>query len=227
MNTEIRDQLLVLLQRRKADAEERWRVGSKLHPLTLKPMKKSDLIDSFPKGATVLELDEFSARNGVELPTGLRDWLMLTNGAAGFYGVPPVDPRLAFESVWEYQPDWKQRSWIPVANDGFGNHYVQVPPGANAPSVQPICFVEALSSAKVEYVVASDMPHFALFYLEEEFVRDKVTAPTLQMDADQFSSWLQKGTLKRALPPWPFDKKYTLSRDPNLVQVEDLPLPWK
>jgi hypothetical protein len=50
---------------------------------------------------------------------------------------------------------------MPVADDGFGNYYVQLC-DYDGGSVQPVCFVEGTSDESIEYVVASDMLRFAL-----------------------------------------------------------------
>lgn len=194
----LHDRLLELLQHRKETTETHRRV-LKCHPLTGRPLNLDSLPDPFPKGATERQLDKFSVRTGVALPNQLREWLKITNGAAGFYGVSPArrDP----EAIWALRPYWKQRLWIPVADDGFGNYYVQLCPQASDFSIQPVCFVEAIGDDDVAYVVASDMLRFALFYLEQE-------------------------TMVPTGPSWPFNKKYMLSKDAQLEKVTDLPMPW-
>lgn len=213
MTTELHCRLVDLLNQRKKDSDE-WRQGLTANPLTGKPLKKRDLLDPFPKGATDRQLDRFSNRTGVTLPAGLREWLKITNGAAGFYGVPPVQRGCNIEELWGLRPYWKHRAWIPVAHDDFGNYYVQLAPMADDASIQPVGFVEAIGDDHIAYVVASDAVQFALFKLE------KFSAP--------FSDPPPRGAELReyALSTWPFGKKYVLSRDPRLGRIRGLPMPW-
>lgn len=224
MITDLHSRLIELLNRRQKASDEWWR-GRKTNPLSGKPLKKGDRPDVFPTGATDRQLDKFSARTGVTLPSGLREWLKITNGAAGFFGVPPVQRGCSIEELWGFRPDWKDRAWIPIGRDDFGNYYVQLAPMASNAAIQPVVFVEAIGDSV--YVVASDALHFALFRLEEGFGIHEELAKSKGLEAFFPRAKLRRDAPKLAMHPWPFSKKYMLFRDPRLAYVEGLRLPWK
>lgn len=197
-----RAHIVELLKRRRALHE---RDKPRFHPFTRVPLTNADLIDVFPDGASEEHLNSFVSRTGVELPTSLRVWLSITNGAAGFYGIRPVDARCDLEDVWKLRPNWIKRAWIPVASDAHGNFYVQF----SAPiegGLQPVFFVEGVNDDSPLYVTASNMLHFAEFYLEGElYSRENQTETEFQ---------------------WPFSPEYVLVKDPLIAGVSDLPRPW-
>jgi len=206
------EEIVSLLNRRKASSDEFW--GSRnVHPLTGRPLKPTDRTDPFPPGATEQQLRTFSKRTGIQLPSGLAEWLRITNGATGFYGIEPVDQRRNVEQIWSVRPAWRNRAWLPVADDGFGNYYVQLC-HYDRGAVQPVCFVEGIGDDNTEYVVASGTLRFALFYLEDSF------------GIHQQQAKLTFG-ITRIGHPWPFSKRYMSSRDPALCSITDLPLPWE
>lgn len=219
---EVEKRLVELLQERKKEYEEKCRTPQ-VNPFTLKPVRKGQRgfpLDPFPRGTTDKKLNEFTSRTGVQIPASLRKWLKLTNGAPGFYGVRTSTCKQDFEQVWEHDPDWQTRSWIPVARDDFGNYYVQ-------PACETVCFVEALESDQLAYVVASDMLHFALFKFEDERGLHHELARSKGYEIYYPKSSLRPGTPPREIHPWPFSKKYMMFRDPELRNIKGLPTVWR
>jgi hypothetical protein len=161
-----------------------------VNPLTLKPISPNELLDVYPAGASELDIARFAISARIAMPKSLSAWLSISNGAAGFFGVPPVDDRCSFEHIWSQFPAFREKHWIPVARDDFGNFYVQF---LTQPVRDTVYFVETIGD-HVPYAVASDMLRFAEFYLESEAAADHY--------------------------PWPFDKKFVLSRDPQLAKVD-------
>lgn len=219
---EIERRLIELLQERKTEYEEKCRTP-RVHPFTLKPVEEGrpgSPLDPFPPGTTDRELDEFTSRTGVRVPESLRRWLRLTNGAPGFYGIRTSTCRRDFEHVWEHYPVWKMRSWLPVACDDFGNYYVQ-------PGCETVCFVEALESEYVAYVVASNMLHFALFKFEERIGLHRELARSKGYDIHVPESRSRSDKQPTEIDPWPFSKQYMMFRDPELKNVKGLPTAWR
>jgi hypothetical protein len=214
----LRQRLLELLAAEKARAEAEF-AALKTHPITGKRLEASELTDPFPPGATDRKLSAFMRRTGMHLQASFCDWLKITNGAAGFYGVRPCDRRRDLENVWKHWPEWQQRWWTPVADDGFGNFYVQ-------PNRDAVCFIDTLHSAnRVAYVVASNALHFALFLLENRQGLHEELAQSRGFDVQTPKSGAKRATgMKPA--SWPFNRKYMLFRDPQLKEVKDLPTPW-
>lgn len=59
-------------------------------------------------------------------------------------------------------PEWKAKSWIPVAGDGCGNYYLLLPDGC-------VIFLDTQCDASHgRYVVGSSLAHFLVFLFEEE-----------------------------------------------------------
>jgi len=199
--------------------------GKVPNPFSSKPVPLRSLPDAFPAGVSDRKLDAFTRRTGVELPSSLRRWLKITNGAAGFFGVRTRRKEDDIEQEWEKWADMKERGWIPVAYDDFGNRYVQLFPD-RAAGVEPVCYVETIGGY-ISHVVASDMLRFALFKLEDALGVHESLAKSTQTEAFMPRSKLRKGAPDIALAPWPFSKKYMLARDPNLKLVQGLPMPWK
>jgi hypothetical protein len=167
--------------------------GRKSHPIvvnpfTRKPIVSGELVDVYPAGASKQDIRRFTDRTGIRLSTSLQTWLAISNGPAGFLGIPPGDERCSIEQIWNQHPDFRETSWIPVARDDFGNFYVQV---ALSSSPEIVHFVESIGGY-VAYAVASNMLRFAEFYLEGE---------------------------KSNSYAWPFDKRFVLSRDPELANA--------
>jgi hypothetical protein len=218
---EIEERLIELLKVEKKDYEERCRTPQ-VNPFTREPVKKGQPgypIDPFPCGTTDKKLDEFSKQTGVQIPASLRRWLKLTNGAAGFYGVDSSTGK-DIEKIWEWFPDWKTRSWIPVAIDANGNYYVQ-------PACDAVCYVESLNPDELSYVVASDMLHFALFAFEDQMELHRPLARSKGYDIYLPKSSMRRGVPPTELNPWPFSKKYMMFRDPELKNIKELPTAWR
>src|SRR3712207_5471316 len=79
-----------------------------------------------PLGATAEQIEDFEKRMELRLPDELRQWLTFCNGPlagpAGLLGLRPDDSRVDVSTA--LKPVWKQKGWIPLAGDGFGNYYV-------------------------------------------------------------------------------------------------------
>jgi hypothetical protein len=224
VDSELHGRLIDFLNRKKEASDKFWE-GRTKHPITLKPLQEGDRPEVFPKGATDQELDEFSARTGVSLPSGLREWLKITNGTAGYFGIPPVQRDCNIEEIWGYYPEWKEKAWIPIARDGCGNYYVQFVPLADNPSIQPVAFVESIGDSV--YVVASDALRFVLFQMEEDFGIHAELAKAEGLE-EFWPRWkLEKDAPDMLVQAWPFNKKYMLFRDPQLAYIKNLPMPWK
>lgn len=216
----LRDRISELLLAEKRDSETRQGAMT-MHPITGKPLRKDDLIAAFPKGATDTQMDLFSRRTRVSLPASLREWLKITNGAAGFYGVRPTQPGRDIETIWERYPDFRSQSWLPVADDGFGNFYVQ-------PACEAVCLVEVIHSLDtVAYVVASDMLYFALFMLEDRLGLHRQLAESKEIDIRLPKARWRRGGSPAKSNPWPFNRKYMMARNPDLKSVQGLPFAWR
>jgi hypothetical protein len=220
ITSSIRDRIheLLLVVKRDFDAG----LGAlTVHPITGKPLRKNDLISPVPDGATERQLNSFSRRTGVALSTSLREWLKITNGAAGFYGVRPTPPGSDIETVWESYPDLRSRGWLPVARDDFGNIYVQ-------PGCDVVCFVDVLRSTNaVAYVAASDMLYFALFYLEDRLGLHLDLAKSMGINLAFPKARLRRAAGSPAINPRPGNRKYMLLRNPELKLVQGLPFLWE
>jgi hypothetical protein len=216
----IRDRIIELLLAERRDFEARQGALA-VHPITGKPIGKDELNHPYPAGTTDRQLNSFSRRTGLALPPSLRAWLKITSGATGFYGVRPSQPTRNIQTVWERFPEWQSQAWFPVADDGFGNFYVQL-------RCEAVCFVEVIhSTTTVAYVAASDMLHFALFMLEDRLGLHQELAKSNGIDVALPKSRLQRGESCARINPWPFSKAYMLLRDPKLKSVRGLPFAWR
>ena len=83
------------------------------NPLTGKPGYVFP--DPYPPGATDKQLDFFTEQFRIPFPRDLREWLRITNGAAGFFGVAPVHPARDIGQVWKLRPEWLEKRWISSA----------------------------------------------------------------------------------------------------------------
>jgi hypothetical protein len=136
------------------------------------------------------------------LPDDIKEWLRITNGAAGFFGLDPAYRDRNIEGVWQAVPYLHQEGWIPVGNDAFGNYYVRVVSESGGRS--GVFHVEGTMADELAYVVASDTLHLAEFVLEEREV-------------------LNSGKTYG----WPWDKSFVLSKDPELRHIEGARFPWE
>jgi hypothetical protein len=197
--------------------------GHMVNPLSTRPMSVKRLSQPYPSGASDRKLDAFEKRAGFRLPRSLRQWLKITNGAAGFLGIRPKKRDDDLEREMDFWRDWRERGWIPVARDVFGNRYMQhVPRGAS--DVEPVCYVEMIGDY-ISYVAASNMMQFALMYLEDEFqIHER------KIKRAGVVKFYPKRRFKKGAPrvpvDWQFNKRYMLLRDPDLNIVKHLPLPW-
>jgi len=159
--------------------------------------------ERIPPGVDDAELDAFTERTGVQLPSSLRTWLSITNGpsigAWGVFGIDPAPDYLNIERYYERYPRWRDRKWIPVAGDGHAHFYVLITWEEYGPGF-PVVYVDAniLIDAPA-YIVASDLWHFLLALLEKE----------------------------RSNTRWPFNKKELLAFDPEIARFEGVAMPWK
>lgn len=156
--------------------------------------------EPLPPGASDDEIDAFSKRTGVQVPTDLREWWKFTNGPCigpgGMYGIRPQREHLDLEGVYQHHPEWQRLNWIPVAGDGCGNEYVLTVTPESGP-LRPVYFFEHEQSdpRRFEYVVASGLWQFLRFLLREEMGG--------------------RG--------WPFDRDFVLKADPDLTACSTLP----
>ena len=178
---------------------------AKLKEALKKALKYED--GPLPEGGVMEEIAAFSKRNGIVLPDDFVEWVKLCNGPpiwpAGLCGISTKDPNLDVEEVYRIFPDWRQKGWLPVGDDGAGNYYIIPTRGEHGPGY-PVLFIEADHDYSPGYIVASDLAHFLDFLLEAQF---------------------QYKALGRE-PDWPFDEGYVISRDPQIVQFQDILTPW-
>lgn len=125
--------------------------------------------DEVRVGATVDEIDSL-ANSGIQVPDELRQWLRLcrgtTAGPGGIFGVGHRDTRdIAF--VESLHPKWRSLGWVPVAGDGFGNHYV-----IDMSAKQAIGFIESTSDDQtIVFYVASGLETFLTEWLLSDIER--------------------------------------------------------
>ena len=156
--------------------------------------------DSIPPGISMEVLDDFAARNALEIAPDLARWLSITNGPCvgpgGFFGVKTSHDFLDIEGIYQSYPQWLHKKWIPVAGDGCGNYYVILPCRGR----WPVVFIDtSRDPLVVEYVVASKMLIFVKAILEKEL-----------------------GT-----KGWPFEQRTVKQVDPELSLFSGaLPMPW-
>ncbi len=192
----LRDHLIALLE------DEREQVKHLLgkpmrHPLSGKPGFCRP--DPYPDGVSSDAVQKFSRRIGIPIPSDVQEWLSITNAAPGYFGVCPRDDSDSMEWIIELNPDWKRLSWLPVARNEFGDYYIRKCDSEET----AICMVEGTNSSILQYAAASDILHFARFDLEERVALNR-----------------------NETYPWPFDKEFVLSKDPDLAKVTIAPLPW-
>lgn len=158
-----------------------------------------------PAGIGDAEVRAFEKRTGITVPKSLREWLRFTNGPrigiAGVLGICTPDP---FDDIEHYYEDasrvaWRDRGWIPIAGDGFGNFYV-VSTKARDGRGNPVLFIDCgRDPSTPAYVVASGVWQFLRFYFRKDLG--------------------QKG--------WPFNRDMVLLEDPALRDYVTVPRPWE
>ena len=79
-----------------------------------------------PAGLSEPELARFEGRTGLTIPSSVREWLKMVNGAligpGGTYGIRPRETWLDIESLLGEHVRWMELGWIPGVGDGAGNH---------------------------------------------------------------------------------------------------------
>jgi len=158
--------------------------------------------DRLPEGATESQIRDFESRTGLRIPARMRAWLKTSNGpcvgAGGVFGIQPQRNYLDIEYVMKLNPSWKNLGWIPIAEDGFGNHYCVVTRDEFGVG-EPVIFIESLNGETVPtYIVASDTWHFLRFYFKRELEQTH----------------------------WPFDRDEVLDDDPEIIRFHGVRLPW-
>ncbi len=120
-------------------------------------------------GASDDVLDAFERRWGRRLSRGLRSWLRVLNGAllgpGGIFGVRDASDFLAIEQYLSREKSWQEEQWVPVAGDGTGNYFIELPPDA-ATFPGAIAFIDMHEDpTTINRIVASDYLHFLRFIL--------------------------------------------------------------
>ena len=64
--------------------------------------------DPYPPGATSRGLSAFERRTKIALPSDVKKWLIITSGAAGFFGVAPERETWSIERMWNRKPHWRK-----------------------------------------------------------------------------------------------------------------------
>ena len=84
-----------------------------------------------PAGATNEDCDGFARHRDYDAAgaQGVAAALQRNIRPGGFYGIPPLSRDFDTESILSLHPNWRDKGWIPIADDGCGNKYV-VPTGA-------------------------------------------------------------------------------------------------
>ena len=162
-----------------------------------------------PNRASDVEIDAFSARTGVPVPNELRDWLRLCNGPivgpGGTYSLKKM------EQMYQWHPEWKEKGWIKVADDGCGDPYV-LDTSTKIGDTHPVYFIDHETyEGEADYVVASSLWTFLRFLLRADLESQEA---------------VQHGLHYESL--WPFNKHFVLMDDPALAQYKgSVPLAWE
>lgn len=159
--------------------------------------------EGLPAGVSETEIAECEQRLGMTLPPSLQSWLRACNGPCvgpgGIFGIQPRRKDLDMERILRIHPDWIRRNWIPVAGDGCGNYYL-ISGADEFGDGEPVFFVDCMRDPTTPaYAVASTPHRFLKFLIQKEL-----------------------GQIK-----WPFDRDFLEREDPELLQMEKLPLPWE
>jgi hypothetical protein len=198
---DLKKAIVEMLERKRRSIEEEYGPSrTMVNPFTLEP--GFVLPDPYPKGVTERQLRAFRSRTGVELPDDVREWLRITNGASGFFGIGSAPKGSNVEEIWRLTPEWRENRWIPVGRDDFGNFFVRVVPESGKRG--GVFLVEATISDELVYAAASDTLHFAWFDLRH---------------SEALQTHKTSG--------WPQDESFVLSQDPELAHVEGAPFYWE
>jgi len=157
----------------------------------------------FPTGADRSSIEKFENEFGIQLPVDLKNWLEISNGPlvgpGGIFGIGNVSNGLSIANHLRLYPAWPARGWIPIAADGCGNYYALDFSGAYK-DLHPIIFVEpSIDDLEPAYVVASCL----WIFLESLLLREVHESR------------------------WPFDREEVVKRDPNILRVIGISLPWE
>lgn len=158
--------------------------------------------EGIPEGLSESDIFSLEERLGMKLPPQFRDWLTVTNapcvGSGGFVGHCNSRKALDIESIYINYPEWKQKGWIPVVNDGSGNFYVLLGCGSQTDIVAYVDVAE--SPSELAFVAASSLIKFIELFTRRESG--------------------EKG--------WPFDRDFVLENDPKLQNLQHIaPFPWQ
>jgi hypothetical protein len=94
---------------------------------------------------------------------------------------------------------WGARKWLPVAGDGCGNYYLLASANDFGAGF-PVVFVEpTVDVSSPAYVAASGLWNFLDFMLSKELAKSG----------------------------WPFGMAEVVARDPGILRVTGVPLPWE
>jgi cell wall assembly regulator SMI1 len=144
---------------------------------------------AFPPGATEEGLDRYEREAALTLPAQVRAWLLRVDGAV--IGPGGVFGTADFEYVYGIYPEWRQRSWLPVAGDGFGNYWIAV--------------------------MAEDEREPCVGFIDTHVDPDSVA----RVDASTYLAFLaflfasELGDRR-----WPGDREYVLGQDPALATID-------
>jgi cell wall assembly regulator SMI1 len=158
---------------------------------------------SVNRGVSEEDINAFSERTGITVPEDLRLWWRWVYDCSlshvGFFNIRS-SKNLDVEGLFGLFPLWKDRAWIPLANDGCGNFYLLA--ARNDFGIgHPVFFVDSASDPNLPaYIVASDMDHFLTGVLVRE--------------------------LEGPFAGWPFDRDAMLEFDPQMAKYRGLPFPW-
>ncbi len=114
------------------------------------------------------------------------------------------------EQEYQWFPEWKEKGWIKVADDGCGDPYV-LDTAITVGDTHPVYFIDHETyEGEADYVVASGLWIFLRFLLSDD----------LESQID----------FKQSIPHeslWPFDKRFVLAEDPALTHYTGtIPLAW-
>ena len=122
-----------------------------------------------PSGASSVEIEIAENALTIQFPSDLKEWLHVVNsscvGGGGFVGVNSRLESLDMEMIFDCYPQWKEKSWFPVASDGSGNYYVLFSNGEK----QSVAFIDvAEDPGELTYVVASSLVLFLDAFIRKE-----------------------------------------------------------
>lgn len=150
------------------------------------------------KGVTSEELRGCEIILGFKLPTKLREWFVLCDGG----WLPPANTLTGLLGNHEacglvdMIRDGWPRNRLPIATDGSGSYYCLMTDYPDK-SLQPVAYVW---QSEDEFVVASSLELFLFMFVKSVLDKDK--------------KWPSKSM------------SWYLDRDPDLLRIEDFPLPW-